>query len=917
MLKCATVTLTVGGGWWPIPRNVHEVRQFIGLVSYYRRFMKDFARVSVPLFELLKESDAELRAKRFRKIIWTSQADIAFRRCKQMITEDPVLRAPDTKSPFVISTDCSEYALGIELSQYHPDTQKLHPVAFDGRKLTSAEINYPIHEKELLAVKHALTLWNYYVDNGHEITVLTDHESLKYMNTIKHVSKRIARWIDEFQQYQLNIKYRKGEEDVVADAISRRPDWMEEGPRNMTTNPAQATQTPARLNLVKGYNEDEWAGHMLRFLSEGVEPPAEIEKDIKLTQFAFNCGHQGDTLYHSDGDQNSPYIPYATRADFLDHLHNHYGHLGFPGLQGVTQGRGWWHDIERDIRNFAQTCPQCQCSQRSRPGQEPELPRTLSSPNLDLFDRWVVDLIGPLPQTPKGNRWILTCVEYLTAWPIAIALPDARAETVAYALHDHLTMIYGPPKELLSDNGSNLAGWVLSAYLKVLATKHRFTTPYHPRTNGKVENFNGLLGNILTKMLIGRPSRVWDQFLQQAVFATRVRVHTGTEQSPYFLLYGKHPRLPTDNNELRPLLVSHMNEDRVIQRIAAMQHARSTANLKLLEKAEKARKVRADRVKMRNIAEGDWVLVRAEARNKFDARWYGPYEVLKKHHLGTYVLAQTDGKILKLLVNGQRLVKANTPEGNIEELWSSSAMQASLRRQGMELMKASPEVEELQQEEERQTPSYDDLAAVPADEWKKLHPKEVIEDLSGDLDRTEIEALQRGILEGIANQTRPTDGSGPLGTDTAAAVEHTEGEATLFDNEEEPLAEQVIDRDSNVLPDIKTEPVIPLESNRMIPRLPDISEKAEDTMKVDEVLLEILTDNEVDKDQPIIKETVLLPMELDDDSPTIPEATKSRERTAISTRVSGWQRERDAGLQERERSLGGYSLRERPRKIRD
>ena len=158
----------------------------------------------------------------------------------------------------------------------------------------------------------------------------------------------------------------------------------------------------------------------------------------------------------------------------------------------------------------------------------------------------------------------MTCIEYLTSWPVAVALPDARAETVASALHEHVTMVYGPPKELLSDNGSNLVGFVFTEYLKLIGSKARHTTPYHPRTNGKVENFNGILGNMLTKMLTNKPIRVWDEYLQQAVFATRVRVHSGTEKSPYFLLYSKYPRLPTDGNELRPLLAAPWSEERII-----------------------------------------------------------------------------------------------------------------------------------------------------------------------------------------------------------------------------------------------------------------------------------------------------------------------------------------------------------------
>ena len=109
--------------------------------------------------------------------------------------------------------------------QYGEDG-KLYPVMYESKKLSPAQVKYPIYKKELLAIKEALRVWQCYVDNGHEITVLTDHESLKYMNTIKRPSKRLVRWIDEFQAWKLNIRYRKGSEATIPDALSRRPDYL-------------------------------------------------------------------------------------------------------------------------------------------------------------------------------------------------------------------------------------------------------------------------------------------------------------------------------------------------------------------------------------------------------------------------------------------------------------------------------------------------------------------------------------------------------------------------------------------------------------------------------------------------------------------------------------------------------------------
>jgi hypothetical protein len=208
---------------WPVPTNVHEVRQFYGLANYYRRFVKGFSQIAAPLASLFKQEDGDRR--KHRPIVWNTQHQVAFERLKHALTNAPVLCQPDPLKPYVIETDASDFAVGYSLLQ-EGDDGLLHPVAYEGRKLTDAEMKYPIHEKELLAIKEALVHWKHYIENNHVTTVLTDHESLRYMNTVTRPSRRLARWIDEFQGYRLDIRYRRGREAVVPDALSRRPDYL-------------------------------------------------------------------------------------------------------------------------------------------------------------------------------------------------------------------------------------------------------------------------------------------------------------------------------------------------------------------------------------------------------------------------------------------------------------------------------------------------------------------------------------------------------------------------------------------------------------------------------------------------------------------------------------------------------------------
>jgi hypothetical protein len=841
---------------WPVPRNVHEVRQFLGLATYYRRFVRHFARICTPLFELLKEADAEARKRKFRKIVWTASCEAAFRQLKQALTTGPTLVQPDTTRPFFIETDASEWAIGCVLLQQDPVTGRLHPVAFDGRKLQAAEINYPVHEKELLAVKYALQIWRIYIDNGHTTVIYTDHESLKYLATMRNPSKRLARWVEEFGEYQIDLRYRKGSEQVVPDAISRRPDLMGEGPRNLA----------APVFMVRGLAEDTWAFHIQEFLESGTEPPEPLHKEIyeKHHEFVVIDGF----LYKVTDGIRSPYVPETMRADFIERMHTEYGHLGFPGIMGIVTGRGWWHSLVTDIKGYISLCPQCQIAQRSRPGQEREYPRTLTDSNIQLFDRWAIDLIGILPQTPAGNRWIVTAIEYLTGWPVAKALPDAKAETIARFIHEDITMVYGPPREILSDNGSNLTAEVMQAYTRILGTKHKVTTPYHPRTNGKVENFNGFLGSTLTKLLSNKPTMLWDQYLPQALFAIRVRTHATNRHSPYSLLFGQRPRLPTDGNHPRPLEISNDEWQRVTDRIEQMQHARMVANQRLVDKAIAAGKIRLQAVKESPFKEGDWVLVRAESRNKFEGRWFGPYRIEKVMLLGTYKISDPQGNIVATLINGQRLISAKVTDETRKSLWNSSRIQGALRRRGVTLDESSPEVAELFEKESEDMISYDELASIPDSEWKQIERSgdrlgQVREGIENDISQPsaqDISALEDGLDEGLQRtETHETPGN-------IVATEL----ATIQPN------------DINILP---------------IPQATSTHESCD----------ELLSDTmDIDAEHtPTI--------DVDDQQNTRADVTKvdsSHSTTEVSKRPSVWYQHQHAGFGDRERVTTRYGLRQ-------
>jgi hypothetical protein len=376
---------------------------------------------------------------------------------------------------------------------------------------------------------------------------------------------------------------------------------------------------------------------------------------------------------------------------WMQSIHNQYGHLSYPALQNVFETRAWWPTMERDLHSFIAACPNCQVHQRQRRGQEREYGQLVTDSNIQPFQRWGIDLIGILPKTRQGNKWIITAIDYATGWPIAKALPSATEEEVAEFIFQEIYMHYGAPEEIFTDGGKNLWGSVVESYLKKISTHHHGTSPYHPRTNGKVERLNGILGSMLGKFLMGKPTKHWDLYLDQALFACRVRTNTTTKTSPFYLLYGKHPHLLGDVTKALPNDATPEGHE---ERVRMVQSQRMEAMRATYERAERDKRSRDELVRPHDLEAGQWVLVRHENPQKFESKWFGPYQIAEKMILGTYRLHDPSGREFGALVHGNRLVPAAISSADeLKTLWAASSTKDAFRRQNItpELMPATEE----------------------------------------------------------------------------------------------------------------------------------------------------------------------------------------------------------------------------------
>lgn len=195
----------------PVPRDVTSLRSVLGAAGYYREYIHDFALITAPMAKLLKKNVP---------FVWSAECQEAYNELKRRLTSDPVLKLPDFSRPFILTTDWSKLAIGAVLSQIDPETGFDHPVAFKSRLLTPAESNYAPTEGECLALVWAVQKFRVFLDGRH-FTIYTDHQALQWLDTKRHQNSKLERWALRLQEYDFTVKYKKGEENLVADCLSR------------------------------------------------------------------------------------------------------------------------------------------------------------------------------------------------------------------------------------------------------------------------------------------------------------------------------------------------------------------------------------------------------------------------------------------------------------------------------------------------------------------------------------------------------------------------------------------------------------------------------------------------------------------------------------------------------------------------
>ena len=536
---------------YPAPTSVTELKRFLGLASYYRRFIARFSKIAGPLHKLLKKDTA---------FNWSAECERTFCALKEKLISSPVLAFPDFTRPFFLHTDASGTGVGALLSQDNDGCLK--PIAFASRSLTPAESRYPVIEQEALAMIFGLQYFRTYI-YGKPFTIATDHRPLKWLIENQQNSSRLIRWGLLLQEYDVKIVYTPGKENRVADALSRLPSAkvgavltraktkqanVPAAPKIQPTNaPSNSDSAVARPVPALNVTYKPLVNSAPEFRKLQTSDP--LIKDIISSKLQDPASYpmfelDDNILFRQKNNRSLLVLPRNLTSDVMKACHDDLfgSHLGFNKTLKKIQLRYFWPRMFSDIKAWVQSCPSCQTKKGSISGKKVPLhPIPVEGP----FDRIAIDCLGPLPISDSGNKHIVVICEYLTKWTEAFAVKDITAKTIADLLLTQIVCRHGAPKVLLSDQGTNFMSEIIEEVCKLLDTKKVKTSPYHPATDGLVEKFNNTLATMLS-MYVNSKQSDWDIYLPYCIFAYNTSVQSSTSESPFYLLYGRDPFLPSD-----------------------------------------------------------------------------------------------------------------------------------------------------------------------------------------------------------------------------------------------------------------------------------------------------------------------------------------------------------------------------------
>ena len=689
---------------WPKPQTVHDVRSFLGLASYYRRFIHGFSQISGPMTELTR-SNAQWR--------WEKAQEESFLALKIALATAPVLRLPDFDHQFVVTTDASDVAVGAILQQ--DVGNGLQPVAFASRKLQQAEVRYSAYERELLGIVWAIGQWKHYFQGPHPIIIQTDHAPLRHLPNQASVNSRIWKWLSILQSYNVDIQHIPGKRNP-ADSLSRQSvtdalvkkssvhDANEAYVQQLRV-PEDATDDQIKEALAKLFQKNDGIhskGSVLKMSSKSIDQAQEqildqyssvpsrlddqaqksdqdqakiavlrsgvildvqfkkevhslLEKEspymeilaelgegrveIKKNKEKFKIKRGMLVIHRDDQDTDLDYwrmiIPDSTSVkNFVVTEMHAVPYSIHPGVQRTLQKvrrHFYWKGMTGDIREYVESCPICQVEKADHTLARGKLQST-NIPD-KKWSEVSLDFITDLPTTRSKKDSILTVVDKATRMVHLIPCKKSiTAAETAKIFWDNIVKLHGIPAVLYSDRGTQFTSNFWRSLWDLTGTQLRFSTAYHPQTQGVVERMNSVVGQMLRCIIHENRDSSWDSLLPTVEMTINSLPNSSTGYSPFYLNYGYHPVLPVEllkgDEEVKIEAVDNF--------VSRVQREWDHAKRNLLRSVQKQQQYYNQRHRMVEYKVGDLLLLSSKNlsfRNipaKLQQKFVGPFEVTEK-----------------------------------------------------------------------------------------------------------------------------------------------------------------------------------------------------------------------------------------------------------------------------------------------
>ena len=623
---------------FPIPRNVSEVRSWISLCGYYRKFVPGFAAIAHPLTQLTKK-DA--------KFEWSIDCQTAFEELKNRLITAPILAYPDFSLPFLIFTDASNFAVGAILSQIQNGKEVV--IAYASKQLEKAQLNYSTIEKEAFAIIFATKQFHCYIYN-HPVNIVSDHAPLRYLMEMKDSSNpRLARWSLALQSLDLKIEYRPGKVHRNADVMSRIP---------IGALTAVVFENPP--DVTGEQRKDPYCSEIIKFLENKELPPGRSEPSWlkNVNNYSINEDNilqmKSTGLDRREEERLLLVLPLSMREWVLQDMHDDPlggAHLGYEKTYDRIRKKFYWPRMMSEIQQYCYACESCAKSKTSpHMKKAPLSPDTIPS---RPFERVAIDILGPLKETYHGNKYVLVVTCAFSRYPEAIALPDQQSPTVAKAFVEQVICRHGMPKEVMSDRGTNFCSALFQQVNEILKIKRKLTSAYHPMANGGAENLVKNLKNMLIHY-VNYYHNDWDSMIPFVLFAYRNSINSSTLETPFYLLHGRDPELPLDVLLKNPSNRASESDDYKTQMICKLQSAFQLAKNNLTESRARQKRQFDKRAALKKFEIGDkvyvtTVVVKPEQSAKFTKKFHGPYRIVDKISNVLYKLDFKDSKAHPLI----------------------------------------------------------------------------------------------------------------------------------------------------------------------------------------------------------------------------------------------------------------------------